>query len=271
MEPNQDAKIVKGIMFVGCSFTWGQGLYYYSNMPTLKEPLPDHYDSMLVSEPHMEFMKTLRYPRLVASHFNTFELVAPENGGSNASAIAWANKWDGEKNRKFIELDEVSTIVFQLTQWHRNNFKFTHNDQEYDTAFWNATQDPYKEHFMKYLAEQNITLDDWIDQYIRNNLNEVKEFLQNAESQGIKTVVFTWPEDYMPYLRTDNWFMERLASFDHKGKNYTSVEALMRSNPEMEIKHDTSNFQVTPKDHHPSKSCHRVMADAVIKKLGNNV
>ena len=28
---------MKGIIFAGCSYTWGQGLYYYSGLETLKE------------------------------------------------------------------------------------------------------------------------------------------------------------------------------------------------------------------------------------------
>ena len=88
-KPN--AVVSKGMVFAGCSFTWGQGLYYYSNLSTLREPLPDHYDSSLVTSSHIEYMRTIRYPRLVSNYFNTFEYVHPNNGGSNHSAIAW---WD---------------------------------------------------------------------------------------------------------------------------------------------------------------------------------
>ena len=44
MKSKQNAKITKGIIFAGCSFTWGQGLYYYSNLDTLQEPPPDQYN-----------------------------------------------------------------------------------------------------------------------------------------------------------------------------------------------------------------------------------
>ena len=63
----------KGIVFAGCSFTWGQGLYYYSKMETLKEPAPEQYEHKLVTDAHKRFMATLRFPRLVANHFKTFE------------------------------------------------------------------------------------------------------------------------------------------------------------------------------------------------------
>ena len=64
--------VVKGIIFAGCSFTWGQGLYYYSNLPTLKEPDPFCYDGNLVEQSHIKFMESVRFPRLVANHFKTF-------------------------------------------------------------------------------------------------------------------------------------------------------------------------------------------------------
>ena len=72
----------KGMIFAGCSFTWGQGLYYYSNMSTLRQPAPEQYDFKLVTHAHKRFMASLRYPRLVANHFGTFELVKKEMGSA---------------------------------------------------------------------------------------------------------------------------------------------------------------------------------------------
>ncbi len=80
--------VTKGIIFAGCSFTWGQGLYYYSSLPTLLEGT-NTFDPSLLTDSHVEFMKTVRYPRLVANHFNTFEYVDARNGGSHASTIQW--------------------------------------------------------------------------------------------------------------------------------------------------------------------------------------
>ena len=67
--------IYRGMIFAGCSFTWGHGLYYYSNLPTIKEPPPDAYDAKLVNYSHLKFMESVRYPRIVADHFNSFEFV----------------------------------------------------------------------------------------------------------------------------------------------------------------------------------------------------
>ncbi len=48
----------------------------------------------------------------------------------------------------------------------------------------------------------------------------------------------------------------------------------MKKNPELIIESDSENFIDTPKDHHPSLLCHKVMANNIIEhliKLGHRV
>jgi hypothetical protein len=294
MISKKDERIYKGMMFLGCSFTWGQGLYYYSNMPTLKEPLPDHFDPKLVTEAHLQYKNRIRYPRLVADHFDTWELVHPFNGGSNHSAIKWFKSWllnsltEEEKRFELVEnvqmsmnkhnadeppqvyhFNEFSHAFIQLSQFHRNNFELTHNGQTHNIPFAmiNEENKELKELFFDYLSSKNLTIDEWIDLYILDNLKEVKNFLLLCEHYNIKTGIMTWPNEYLPYFEKDTWFKDRLITFDYKGSNYLSINDLMKSNRECEIKHDYESFQETPKDHHPSKICHRIMADSVIKYI----
>jgi hypothetical protein len=266
MKNKADAQVIKGMIFAGCSFTWGQGLYYYSNLPTIQEPPPDQYDPKLVTPAHIAFMESRRYPRIVANHFNTFELVHEMNGGSNLSAITYWNKYDGENFRQYFPLNEYSHLVFQLTQWQRNDFSFKFEGRDYSLPFHKVTYPPLDDVFTRYLQANGITLDDWIDEYIKKNLSQVKQFLFHAESHGVKTLLFTWPEEYLPYIKKDEWLMERLVTFNYKNKEYESIKDLM-SNIELEIKHDYQNFEVPPKDHHPSLECHRIMAAEVIKRI----
>jgi hypothetical protein len=66
---------MKGILFGGCSFTWGQGLYFYSELNRLTYPVNEFtYNDATVNDAHRKFRDTLRYPRLVANHFKTFEV-----------------------------------------------------------------------------------------------------------------------------------------------------------------------------------------------------
>lgn len=126
MKPKQPTQQRKGIAFGGCSFTWGQGLHYYSNLSTLILPENENmYDEELVSYAHFKFIETVRYPRLVAQHFNTFELVQPFNGGATRTTVDfWTAAINSEKN-SFSKINwnvpscDISTFVCQLTQWSR--------------------------------------------------------------------------------------------------------------------------------------------------------
>ena len=284
MKSKQNAKITKGIIFAGCSFTWGQGLYYYSNLDTLQEPPPDQYNPDYLTESHVEFMKTVRYPRLVANHFNTFEFVHLRNGGSNHGAVSYwraclNTKTKHEKiyNDKIRPIDykEVSHIVFQLTQWQRDNFDMHIDGETHNIPYFCIGHDQYRDKFFRWLDNQGLSMATWTEMYIQKGLDDVKALLQECENNGVKATIFTWPSDYLRFIENDPWLKERLLTFEYNNKTYRSIEDLMWPgtmqnkgyNPELTIKWDEDKFEVTPKDHHPSIACHRVMADNVIKRI----
>ena len=46
-------KVYKGMVFAGCSFTWGQGLYFYSDLPNLympKDPYTFHMNKVTMAQ-----------------------------------------------------------------------------------------------------------------------------------------------------------------------------------------------------------------------------
>ena len=87
------------------------------------------------------------------------------------------------------------------------------------------------------------------------------------ESKGIKTLILNWEIDYNKYYETDKWMSERLITFEYNGKPYDSIRTMMNENYHLHINSDYEHFEIPPKDHHPSKECHQIIADAVIKKI----
>ena len=242
------------------------------------------FRSELVTESHLRFKDSVRYPRLVASHFGTFEMVSPHNGGSNTGAVEWwTNSFNTQNTQHYsshrpskIHKDEIGYVVFQLTQWQRDNFEFEIDGEKHNIPFHCTHQDQYREKFFKWLDLQQLSLESWIQQYIQGNLDKVKALLQDCEAHGMKTLIFTWPSDYfLLFIDKDPWLKERFLTFDYKGINYKSIEDLMSPsamhtkgyNPELTIKWDEESFEVTPKDHHPSLKCHEVMAENIINRI----
>ena len=131
----------KGFIFAGCSFTWGQGLYYYSNLPSLQDAQENRWNPRVVTHSQIDYMKSVRFPRLIANHFNTFEVCQNYNGGANHAAVEYWEKTfnDSVSTSKYCHhhgqqtyfFKDFEFIIFQLTQWGRGASFFTDNETHY--------------------------------------------------------------------------------------------------------------------------------------------
>ena len=244
MIPKKDAKIAKGMIFGGCSYVWGQGLYYYSNMETLVNPLhPFGYNPGLLKEAHHRFKEAVRYPRIVAKHFNSFELVHPQNGGANDQIVNyWSNCF---KNRE----KGAKVKGFQPDCYHRER--------------------PYNDMLLSYLEKNNTDFATLNNELITKSLNNVKSFLQECEENGVKTYILTYADEYLEGLKTDKWLSERFITINHASKNYECIDYMLKENPHLTIFKDHEMFDVPPNDSHPTLKCHRIIAQNIINFIEN--
>ena len=292
MISKKDAKVTGGMIFAGCSYTWGQGLYYYSNLETLRDQdNPWGYSRWIANPAHHRFKERSRFPRLVANHFKSFEIVHPENGGSNDSIIEYWTKCFTVRNPdemfsseahgsvpnkiEFIEYEEISHIVFQLTQWNRDSLEIKVDGETIKAPiqwYWenNPNRDrPYRDLFEKYLEETGRNFGD-LNEFLQDKgLKNVKRFLMECEDRGIKTYILSWPHEFIKALEKDEWLKERWITFDYKGKNYKCIENMNLESPEFEIYKDSESFKTPPQDSHPSLKCHQIIAENVIKFIEN--
>lgn len=292
MISKKDYKVTKGMIFAGCSYTWGQGLYYYSNLETLRDQEnPWGYSRWIANPAHHLFKESVRYPRLVANHFNSYEIVHPENGGANDVIVEyWKNCFTNrEKDAEIlteahgivpakveqIEYEEVSHVVFQLTQWMRDLYEIEYEGEKINLPiqkYWvnNPNLDrPYKDIFEKYMEKTGEDFSNLNESLQRKALNNIKEFLMGCEDRGIKTYILSWPHEFIKLLEKDEWIKERWITFNYEGKNYECIEYLNKNNPELEIYKDYASFKVPPQDSHPSLKCHQIIAENIIKFIEN--
>jgi hypothetical protein len=265
-------KTRKGIAFAGCSFTWGQGLYYYSNLPTIKLPINQNkYERDLITYAQYKFLESVRFPRIVANYFDTFELVNIQNGGANQTTMDnWSNfnvnpiPWYNVFNNRIPEYStsEISTFVCQLTQWTRSMVTIEYEGQTYGP--WQY-MDMFKHEILyKWLDINKLSLDQYIDITIKKEILKIKSFLQEIENNGIKVAIIIWPSDLVDSVKNDNWLNERLIELSYEGKIYFDIYQLIEENPNMLIINDYNFFIDPPKDEHPSLKCHQVIADNII-------
>lgn len=277
---SKSSEVVKGIIFAGCSFTWGQGLNYYSNLSTIKEPGFGRYNSHLITKSQLKYIKSIRFPRLVANHFNTFEFVHKQNGRSNQEIISFWKEYFGEIPKNYIYKnsdlddyiyhDEISVLFFQVTQWCRNKINFKLDDVSYDIELLELYKKENESLLEKYLTKENLTLNEFEEREGKNNISMIKNFLYSLEDKNIKTFIFTWPDENVKFILEDDWLKDRFIKFQYDNFEFNSIESLFWKYPNLMIINDYENFTIPPKDEHPSKKCHKIIADKLIEKIYEN-
>ena len=289
---------MNGILFAGCSFTWGQGLYYYSDLkriPTMKEW---NFDYSLMTDSLVNFKNTVRYPRMVVNHFKTFEVCRDTNGGSDELSIQFikmAFDMDDKINGSFdyltkqkFKYEDISYVIFQTTQPYRSSFKFIHENETYymwpnpqrtemvriaklnSHGTYDEIENPI-DVFSDYLNKNNIGMDLWLKQHIDYVYNEIKKTLMLLEENGIKTKVLNWEYDYIDMMLNDEFFKDRYIYLEHDGKKYKSIDELFLNVPNTMISKDYEFFGSNPpNDNHPSLLSQKIISDSIIKSINSD-
>ena len=165
---------IKAMAFGGCSFTWGQGLWYYSALENLPVDPMYGYNPTDINNVHHAFRHKWRWPSQVADHFNTVAVTHYENGGANDQIVEyWDKSFSSSSPREVsafsklrthdlsspLNYSDVSHFVFQFTHWMRS--RFTINVQgvlkrldTFDTGDKNHPE--YKAAFEQFIKGLNV-------------------------------------------------------------------------------------------------------------------
>ena len=111
---------MKDIIFAGCSYTWGQSLWYEANFPNDNHPRDGFFYGNKVCEECYEYIVENRFANQVAKYFKKNALVAATNGGDLIQSINFV------KNR----LEPIDQKLY-------NYFGFEDFNPEMLTKFYN--------------------------------------------------------------------------------------------------------------------------------------
>lgn len=257
---------MKGILLGGCSYTWGHGLWYYSEL----NEKPNNVNEL--KDCHKKFKDSLKYGRLIANHFETFEIDKEHTGGSDDISFDFFDVIFGLKNNNYLSsqkynYNDISYIIFQTSQLLRNKFYFNYEGVEQYAILWESNDGYNVENFRKWLLYNNLTFNQGLDLHIKRQINRIKSRFEFYESMGIKTKIFCWEDDFLPYFINDTWFTNRFVPLFYDGKQYNSIKELTKDHKYLIIMDDYESFENPPYDGHPSKKCHRIIADSIIKNI----
>jgi hypothetical protein len=277
----------KGMIFAGCSFTWGQGLYFYSNLETLINQENKYgYGGSSISLAQHKFKESIRFPRKVAEFFGSYEIVHPENSGANDQIV---NYWEtclesespeevenflktGTDKTTPMKYGEISHVFFQLTHYWRDKYYYEVDDRKINVPLqWNyvVEHQDYKEAFEKYLLESGLNTGEVNKNALLASLDNVKRFLKRCEENGIKTYIIIWPSEYLEYAYEDEWLCQRWIKMEYKNRVYPTIHKMIEENKELSICEDLESFEIPPNDCHPSLSAHNAITLSIINFLAN--
>ena len=289
----------KGIIFMGCSITWGGGLEYYAPFKDIPNPYNFQYDEKNITFAIMNFIKANRFSRLVANHFGMWEVNRISNGGSDDESINEVKKMLGlnesykNNNKQFknIEIqkysqDEIKYVIFQLTDPFRRCFININGEKldiivpknrNIDTNEFNKNE-IYKfnkslnnttfNKFFKFYTDNFNCWEEMENYFILQNLTNLIELFKEVESLGIKCKLWSWHNEYVPFIKENSYLSSKFIKLKYENTEFDSLHSLMQSYPKFKI--STSGFLLNDKpipDGHQTIECHKIIADSIINSI----
>jgi hypothetical protein len=289
----------KGIIFVGCSFTWGGGLEYYA--PFKDIPYTFKYDEKNITFAIMNFIKANRFSRLVANHFEMWEATRLNCGGADDGSIdqikmmlALGHHSEGPIDKQYENIkkqrysaDEIDCVVFQLTDPFRNyhinlgdekvviniaqirerNRPEENNINNFKNTLNNETFDK----FFKFYVDNFNSWKEMENYFILQNLTNIIELFKEVEALGIKCKLWSWHNEYVPFIKENDYLLSKFIKLKYEDTEFDCLHDLMKEHPKFKI--STSGFLINGKpvgDDHQTPECHRIIADSIINSIEND-
>jgi hypothetical protein len=230
----------KGVLGIGCSFTWGEGLYFYSNLPDLPVLKEYHRFDYTLTEDHIKFKDENRFLRIVANEYKMWDIANSGNGGSNVRNIKDCINSFLQKSNK-LKISDFGLIIYQFTSPDRDYI-----NQHYGKKGW-LTRDIMP-----------------IEQQIKFVNKEITKW----ESYGVKVITLSWYEEFPNHPLYKKYFKNRHVDIEIDGDTKNSFEYfLYKDEYNITIASDFVSQGLQKNDIHFNLKGHKCIAESIIKKL----
>ncbi len=258
----------------GCSFTYGQGLYYYRWINEWKKYTFEDYENEgwqwedanpkkairhKLTQQDLEYMKSISYGGLLSKTLGWEYMSTNQNDGNSN-----LNTFDSIENWVYSCEDhpyrDIKFIVVQTTE----PFRSFNSDFDINDIFDKYGKYPMFHKDVK--LRENPTertageTDEKMLQHYHGHIGEESQKFIDLEKKfreqyGVQLILFNWQPEMRVYLQDKPWFI----TFEN-GK--TCLDDLNQWTIACEL---GEHFGIY--DHHPSKTTHQLIHDKVIEKL----
>ena len=120
---------------------------------------------------------------------------------------------------------------------------------------------------LEYMKINNYTFETCYDEFLNQQCNRLKKELLFYESKGIKSKIVLWFDDLFNYIKNDKFLKDKIVMFNYNNKDILTIKELQDNYSEMLIMSDPYFKDTKFNDAHPSKLCHQIIADGIIKSI----
>lgn len=260
-------------LFLGCSFTWGEGLQYYSGLPSVVFHEKHTFSPSEITYPQYQFIRKNRFAALVANKVNGIDIVQANNGGNNVDNIYYLIEKTKKNvlNSDILRLDketafkkeELTHIVIQFTEIYRDKFESMGAEKD-----WSRQQQ------YDYCVERGISALDFEKDGIRYILRKYLQQLQPYIEIGVKVGFLMWHhvgwydvicEDEFSYIK------ENLIKIKDKKIEYISIWDFTDNGNRYSIQSDFLHKGLQRGDSHLSFEGHKIIAESIYTKFFSNI
>lgn len=250
---------MKNIIFSGCSFTWGQGLWHYGNFDDIVKPIQYEFDRDVIKDSHIQYMEKNRFSYIVSKYFGKSDIVKRVNGGSEDESLNFVKscfkefkndnnmRWDylqKDLNPFLYDYKDVTHIIYQTSILNRCEYTFDIDLKKYKdyrkhlVADDISSKNKYDFDDKRFLTTEKQTLRIGVGNYIVGEDEDFKLnlFLDSLIDSGISFDEF----EKFHHINTKNLIKKELKFFEEKG---IKVYILPWKNDILEVTKEDDWFQ----------------------------
>ena len=262
----------KAIWCRGCSFTFGEGLQYFSDFSTITIPMGQTWYEEYLTHTQHRFIQNHRYSKLLANKLNTVDINGSENGGTNGKTLASLDKLLRPKDalnckirptyldEHYIELEELGLIVIQFTDLFREDVEI--NGKRFNAASkYKNSNDWINE------IAPIMDFDEFCYKVAESTVNKFEETLKKIEEKNPNIIVrvFNWFPEMDKPLRNNEYFKDKVLTFEINGVSYTNFKDMIYA--KLGITVEETFYPKLKNDQHFNLEGHKIIADTIYASI----
>jgi hypothetical protein len=247
------------IFAVGCSFTWGESLQFFSGLDSVvwKKIRPSFPDAeKTLDEAQLDFIRKNRWPAQLANKLGVEHTTQAKNGGSNNQSLFKAQYFYNNPEN----LKNYKNFIIQITEFTRDPVIF--NLPNGETIHISDSTSIYADKDILGLPNEKIIQDSYQAFY-----DKLYEFTSKLKLEhNVETYIIVYPRDAVTSLKEHKLY-KNFIPLVYNGIEYDSTDNLGRKNPNLVISNYFAPQNLNYGDEHLTLDGHKIISNSIYNRI----